>query len=72
MFPSIQLIPGAIGEILVTASETGAISESDRYGLMAAVLEDRLNDEERRAVNRLLHAIRRGKITVVNCPAISL
>ncbi|MDB9312182.1 hypothetical protein PN462_03635 [Spirulina sp. CS-785/01] len=64
MYPSIQLLPGAIGEILATASETGIISEADRYGLMAAVLEDRLNEEERRAVNRLLRAIRRGKVTV--------
>ena len=60
------LLPGAIGAILASASETGTISLGDRYGLMAASMDDSLSDDERRAVNRLLWAIVKGRIKVVS------
>ena len=62
MFPQLQLIPGAISEILATVSETGFLTMCDRYGLLAASLDDTLNEDERRAVNRLLRAVIRGRI----------
>jgi hypothetical protein len=34
--------------------------------LMAALLEDSLTEEERAAIDRLLHALWRGRMTVVN------
>ncbi|MGB3693373.1 MAG: hypothetical protein WBG70_15530 [Spirulinaceae cyanobacterium] len=64
MLPYVQLIPGSISEILVSANETGTITLADRYGLMAAALDDSLEEDERRSVNRLLRAIMRGKIKV--------
>ncbi len=64
MHPHVQLIPGSISEILVSANETGSITLADRYGLMAAALDDSLEEDERRSVNRLLRAIMRGKIQV--------
>jgi hypothetical protein len=63
MFPQLQLLPGAISEILASVSETGILTLGDRYGLLAASLDENLNEEERRAINRLLRAVIKGRIT---------
>ncbi|MEM9539204.1 MAG: hypothetical protein AAGA60_06785 [Cyanobacteria bacterium P01_E01_bin.42] len=60
----IQLLPGAISEIFASATETGILTLSDRYGLMAAALDEGLDREERRAVNRILYFVKQGRITV--------
>ncbi|MBE9116989.1 hypothetical protein IQ249_13870 [Lusitaniella coriacea LEGE 07157] len=60
-----QLLPGAISEILVSVGETGTLTLNDRYGLMAALLDDFLTEEEQRAINRILRAVLRGKIEIV-------
>ncbi|WP_204102922.1 MULTISPECIES: hypothetical protein [Spirulina sp. CCY15215] len=65
MLPSLSLLPDSIPEILATVSETGKISQTDRYGLMAAMLEESLGEEETRAINRLLRAINRGRIKII-------
>lgn len=66
MFPQVNLLPGSIAEILASSSETGVLTLADRYGLMAATLEDELQEEDIRAINRLLRAVMRGKIKVVD------
>lgn len=66
MFPTIQLLPGAISEILATVTETGVLTLADRYGLMAAALDESLPDEDRRSANRLLRSILKGRIQVVD------
>ena len=63
-FPNLLLLPGAIAEMLVSVSESGKLSLGDRYGLLAASLDEQLPEEERRAINRIIHAVSRGKITV--------
>jgi len=65
MLNAIQLLPGAITDILVDVAKTNRLTLGDRYGLLAAVLNDDLPDEERRAVNRILWAVRRGQIQVM-------
>ncbi|HIK31595.1 MAG TPA: hypothetical protein IGS17_08925 [Oscillatoriales cyanobacterium M59_W2019_021] len=62
----VTLIPGAISEILVSARNTGAITLADRYGLMAAILDESLPEDDARSINRLLRAIMRGKIKVAD------
>ncbi|MFM6135959.1 MAG: hypothetical protein ACKO3K_16200 [Cuspidothrix sp.] len=62
----IQLLPGAIGAILATSADTGCLSLADRYGLMAAILDERLGQEEEQAINRLLRFVIRGRIKVSN------
>jgi hypothetical protein len=64
MLIQLQLIPGAIAEMLASVSDTGTLTLGDRYGLLAATLDDSLSEEERRAVNRLLRAVIRGKVKV--------
>lgn len=66
MFPTIQLLPGAISEILATVTETGVLTLADRYGLMAAALDESLPDEDRRSANRLLRSILKGRIQLVD------
>jgi len=64
--PQVALIPGAISEILASAAETGQIAVADRYGLMAAVMDESLGEDDRRCIDRLLRSIQRGRIRVVN------
>jgi hypothetical protein len=64
MLNQLQLLPGAISEILATVAETGILTLTDRYGLLAATLDEELPEEERLAVNRLLRAIARGRVQV--------
>lgn len=60
------LLPGALSELFVHATNTGRITLADRYGLMAALLQEELDSEERRAIDRLLRAVRKGRLVVVN------
>lgn len=62
----IQLLPTALSELFVSASISGSLTLADRYGLMAALLEESLLDEERIAIDRLLRAVIRGRISVVD------
>lgn len=64
MLDNLQLLPGAVSEILATAAETGKLTITDRYGLMAATMADNLEEDEIRAINRLLRAVMRGRIQV--------
>lgn len=61
-----QLIPGAIAEMLASTSDSGLLTLTDRYGLMAAILDESLDEQEQRAINRLLRAVLRGKLKVTN------
>ena len=49
---ALQLLPGAISEIIASVSDTGVLTLADRYGLMAATLDESLNDEEDRRSTR--------------------
>ena len=64
--PPLQLLPGAISEILASSSQTGKLTMADRYGLMAAAFDELLDEEERRAINRLLRAVVKGKVKITN------
>jgi len=62
----IQLIPGAISEILASVTDTGSLTLADRYGLMAAVLDDSLDEQDRYSLNRLLRYVLKGRVKIVN------
>ncbi|MBO9999709.1 MAG: hypothetical protein J7641_12020 [Cyanobacteria bacterium SID2] len=66
MVPELQLLPGAISEILVSVRDTGVLTRTDCYGLMAASLDDSLSEDDRRSVNRLMRAVRQGKVKVID------
>ena len=58
----VKLVSGAIGEILAVTADTRYLSLADRYALMAAILSESLDEEETRAINRLLRFVVRGRI----------
>lgn len=66
MATPIELLPNAIAELMAQVSETRRITLADRYGLMAAILNDSLADEERFSIDRLLRSVRRGRLKMVN------
>ncbi|MBW4544224.1 MAG: hypothetical protein KME25_07260 [Symplocastrum torsivum CPER-KK1] len=66
MYVQVRLLPGAISDLFAHVSTSGTITLADRYGLMAALLEDSLTQEERDAIDRLLRALRRGRMKVVS------
>lgn len=61
---AVNLLPGAISEIFASVAESGSLSLADRYGLMAALLDESLDEEEVCALNRLLRSISKGRVTV--------
>lgn len=60
------LLPGALSDLFAQVSFSGNITKADRYGLMAALLEEGLGAEERSVIDRLLRAARRGRLTIVD------
>ena len=64
--PQVNLLPGAISEILATSTETHLLTKADRYGLLAALINDCVGEEDLTAIDRMLYSLRRGRIQVVN------
>lgn len=56
------LLPSAISELFSQATRSGQLTRADRYGLMAVVMSEGLDEEERTAIDRLLYAISRGRV----------
>lgn len=65
MEPPILLLPSALSELFAQSSSSGRLTVADRYGLLAALLDDSLNGEERASIDRLLRLVRRGKVVIV-------
>lgn len=66
MEPPVYLLPSGLGELFAKVNTTGEITLADRYGLMAAILDESLSQEEQFSINRVLRSVCRGKIKVVN------
>ena len=62
----LNLLPHALSELFAQTTMTGKLTLADRYGLMAALLDDTVSLEERRIIDRLLHALRRGQVEIVD------
>ena len=62
----LRLLPGAISDLFAQVSSSGKITLADRYGLMAAFLEDSLTQDERDCIERLLRSVRRGRLKIVD------
>lgn len=66
MFTPATLLPGAIADLYAQVSNSGEITLSDRYALMAAIFDESLSEEERYAIDRLLRAAIRGRLRFVD------
>ena len=66
MHPPVCLLPFALADLFVQVSLTGKVSLADRYGLMAAIFEDNLAEDEQASLDRLLRAVCRGRLKMVD------
>ncbi|CAD5958201.1 hypothetical protein PCC9214_03002 [Planktothrix tepida] len=66
MVPKVQLLQSALSDLFAQVNTTGQLTLADRYGLMAAILDESLSEEERRCIDRLLRAVSRGRIKIVD------
>ena len=66
MPPHLRLLPGALADLFAEASSSSKITLADRYGLLAALLEDSLTEEERASIDRILYSLHRGRLKVVS------
>ncbi|MEW6498028.1 MAG: hypothetical protein AB1589_36835 [Cyanobacteriota bacterium] len=62
----VYLLESAIAELFAQVLEKGQLNLKDRYVLMTALLNNSLCREEEILINRLLHAVRRGRLQVVD------
>lgn len=62
---SLSLSPDLISELFAEVSNTGKMSECDCQTLQAAILSDTVTEEERQAIDRLLYAIRLGRVHII-------
>ncbi len=66
MLTQVCLLPNALPDLFAQVSYTGQLTLADRYGLMAALLEESLTEEDRELIDRLLHAVYRRRVKVVD------
>lgn len=66
MMSPLSLLPTALSELFAQVSTTGTITLADRYGLLAALLDEAMGEAERMSIDRLLYAIRKGRVKVVD------
>ena len=64
--PPIYLLPLALGDIFANANAKGYITLADRYGLMAAIFDESLPEDEKRSIDRLIRSICKGRIKVID------
>ncbi|MCL1468877.1 hypothetical protein [Argonema galeatum] len=60
-----SFVPSELYEVLAKIAASSQITAADQAVLQQAFLEDQLNEEEHRVVNRLHHALLKGRIKVV-------
>ncbi|MCZ0898795.1 hypothetical protein ON021_31625 [Microcoleus sp. HI-ES] len=60
----VNLLPGAINELIATVTDTRRVTKADRYGMMAAILDESISEEERGSLDRLIRSLVKGRIQV--------
>ena len=63
---TIDLLPHGMADMFIQATNSGALTLADRYTIKMAVLKESLSDEERQVIDRLLYAIRKGRVRLVS------
>lgn len=66
MLSPVEICSDTISEIFYSVAVTGRITESDYKRIIAAILNNSLDEEEIKSVKRMVYFLKRGKIVVVN------
>lgn len=62
----VNLLPGAINLLIATITHTHRLTKADRYGMMAAILDESISEEERGSLDRLIRSLVKGRIQVTD------
>lgn len=66
MEPPVCLIESGLSELFADIQETGQLTLADRYGLLAAVFDENLTEEELRSLCRIYRAIAKKQVQIVD------
>jgi hypothetical protein len=53
-----------IAELFCQVSQSGTLTRTNRHSLMSALLNYTLTEEDKSVIDRLVHATRRGWVTI--------
>jgi hypothetical protein len=62
----VYFLESTIAELFAQVIQKGKITLKDRYVLRTALLNNSLCQEEEILINRLLHAVRRGRLQMID------
>ncbi len=62
----VNLLPGAINELIANVTDTYKVTQADRYGMMAAILDESTSEEELSSLDRLIRLIVKGRVKVTD------
>lgn len=60
----IETLQSAIAELFFEVTKAGFLTHAHRYQLKIALLGNYLTEDEQRSINRLLYAVRRGRLVL--------
>ncbi|MDW8201994.1 MAG: hypothetical protein RML75_12430 [Cyanobacteriota bacterium SKYGB_h_bin112] len=63
---AMNLLPTALSEMFLQVTKTKTISKADQYGMLTALLDDSVNEHDLQSIDRILYAVRRGRVQVVD------
>lgn len=61
----INLLPSALSDLFAQVMTSGKLTVADRYGLLAALLDEKITHDDLHNIDRLLRSIRRGRVAIV-------
>lgn len=64
--PQVSLLESAIAELFTQVFQEGKITLRASYSLIAVLMSPSLTQAEKDLINRLLYAVRRGRLKVVD------
>ena len=64
--PQVSLLESAIAELFTQVFQEGKITLRSSYSLIAVLMSPSLSQGEEDLINRLLYAVRRGRLKVVD------
>jgi len=61
----LNLLSTNLSDLFLSTSLSGRLSQTDRSGLMAALEDEYINEEQKDIVSRILYGVNRGWIATV-------
>jgi hypothetical protein len=59
-------LPCAISELFAQVTASGKITLADRYGILAVLLHEPMNEDDQYCIDRLLYALRKGRLQMTH------